>query len=64
VPSFFKELEALEKHGLKTDGRIYISDRAHVVFDVHQKVDGLEEVELGQGMIGADNAILADRGKC
>ncbi|KAH7394090.1 Adenylosuccinate synthetase [Phaeosphaeria sp. MPI-PUGE-AT-0046c] len=52
VPSFFKELEALEKHGLKTDGRIFISDRAHVVFDVHQQVDGLEEVELGQGFIG------------
>jgi hypothetical protein len=52
VPSFFKELEALEKHGLKTEGRIYISDRAHVVFDVHQQVDGLEEVELGQGFIG------------
>lgn len=52
VPSFFKELEALEKHGLNTEGRIYISDRAHVVFDVHQQVDGLEEVELGQGFIG------------
>ncbi|OAK95279.1 Adenylosuccinate synthetase [Phaeosphaeriaceae sp. SRC1lsM3a] len=52
VPSFFKELEALEKHGLSTEGRIYISDRAHVVFDVHQQVDGLEEVELGQGFIG------------
>ncbi|KAF1946657.1 hypothetical protein EJ02DRAFT_440931 [Clathrospora elynae] len=52
VPSFFKELEALEKYGLKTDGRIYISDRAHVVFDVHQLVDGLEEVELGGGFIG------------
>ncbi|OWY44095.1 glycoside hydrolase [Alternaria alternata] len=52
VPSFFKELEALEKHGLNTEGRIFISDRAHVVFDVHQKVDGLEEVELGGGMIG------------
>jgi adenylosuccinate synthase len=52
VPSFFKELEALEKHGLDTDGRIFISDRAHVVFDVHQMVDGLEEVELGGGMIG------------
>jgi adenylosuccinate synthase len=52
VPSFFKELEALEKHGLKTEGRIYISDRAHVVFDVHQQVDGLEEVELGRGSIG------------
>ncbi|KAF1843819.1 uncharacterized protein K460DRAFT_378875 [Cucurbitaria berberidis CBS 394.84] len=52
VPSFFKELEALEKHGLKTEGRIFISDRAHVVFDVHQLVDGLEEVELGGGFIG------------
>ena len=52
VPSFFKELEALEKHGLKTEGRIFISDRAHVVFDVHQLVDGLEEVELGGSFIG------------
>ncbi|KAF1920410.1 Adenylosuccinate synthetase [Ampelomyces quisqualis] len=52
VPSFFQELEALEKHGLQTEGRIYISDRAHVVFDVHQQADGLEEVELGQGFIG------------
>ncbi|KAF2702654.1 Adenylosuccinate synthetase [Pleomassaria siparia CBS 279.74] len=52
IPSFFKELEALEKHGLKTEGRIFISDRAHVVFDIHQMVDGLEEVELGNGFIG------------
>ncbi|KAJ4359418.1 Adenylosuccinate synthase [Ascochyta clinopodiicola] len=52
VPSFFKELEALDKHGLDTKDRIYISDRAHVVFDVHQLVDGLEEVELGGGNIG------------
>ena len=54
VPSFFKELEALDKHGLDTTDRIYISDRAHVVFDVHQLVDGLEEVELGGGNIGAE----------
>ncbi|KAF2139074.1 uncharacterized protein K452DRAFT_276075 [Aplosporella prunicola CBS 121167] len=52
VPSFFKELEALEKHGLDTKDRIFISDRAHVVFDLHQLVDGLEEVELGSGLIG------------
>ncbi|EKG14552.1 Adenylosuccinate synthetase [Macrophomina phaseolina MS6] len=52
VPSFFKELEALEKHGLDTSDRIFISDRAHVVFDLHQMVDGLEEVELGSGLIG------------
>jgi adenylosuccinate synthase len=58
VPSFFKELEALEKHGLNTEGRIYISDRAHVVFDVHQQVDGLEEVELGQGFIGRLKSVV------
>lgn len=52
VPSFFKELEALDQKGLNTEGRIFISDRAQVVFDVHQLVDGLEEVELGGGLIG------------
>jgi adenylosuccinate synthase len=52
VPSFFKELEALHQKGLDTEGRIFISDRAHVVFDVHQLADGLEEVELGGGFIG------------
>lgn len=32
--------------------RIYISDRAHIVFDLHQIVDGLEEVELGGKAVG------------
>lgn len=52
VPSFFEELEALEKQGVNTKDRIFISDRAHVVFDLHQLVDGLEEIELGKGLIG------------
>jgi adenylosuccinate synthase len=54
IPSFFKELEALDKHGLNTKDRIFISDRAHVVLDLHQLADGLEEVELGEGFIGMD----------
>ncbi len=52
VPSFFAELEELAKKGLDTHDRIYISDRAHVVFDLHQLVDGLREVELGAANIG------------
>lgn len=32
--------------------RIFVSDRAHIVFDLHQLVDGLEEVELGGKSIG------------
>lgn len=52
MPSFFKELEDLRIKGLNTEGRIFISDRAHVVFDLHQLVDGLEEQELGKGAVG------------
>lgn len=52
IPSFFKELEDLKQKGLDTQGRIFISDRAQVVFDLHQLVDGLEESELGKGAVG------------
>ncbi|KAL8689109.1 MAG: hypothetical protein Q9218_005144 [Villophora microphyllina] len=46
IPSFFKELEDLHKKDLNTDGRIFISDRAHVVLDLHLLIDGLQEGEL------------------
>ncbi|KAK0524351.1 Adenylosuccinate synthase [Tilletia horrida] len=52
VPSFFAELDALEKKGLNCDGRLLVSDRAHLVFDFHQVVDGLKEIELGGSSIG------------
>lgn len=52
IPSFFAELEAIQKKGLDSTDRIFISDRAHLVFDLHQLVDGLEEVELGALNIG------------
>ncbi|KAI0707989.1 Adenylosuccinate synthetase [Earliella scabrosa] len=52
VPSFFAELDALQNDGLDCTGRLFISDRAHLVFDFHQIVDGLKEVELGGSSIG------------
>ncbi|EJD53279.1 Adenylosuccinate synthetase [Auricularia subglabra TFB-10046 SS5] len=52
VPSFFEELDALEAKGLSCKSRILVSDRAHLVFDFHQIVDGLKEVELGGSSIG------------
>ncbi|KAF9036037.1 Adenylosuccinate synthetase [Hymenopellis radicata] len=52
VPSFFAELDALEAQGLDCTNRLFISDRAHLVFDFHQIVDGLKEVELGNSSIG------------
>eukprot|EP01122_Echinamoeba_exundans_P014130 TRINITY_DN6341_c0_g3_i1.p1 TRINITY_DN6341_c0_g3~~TRINITY_DN6341_c0_g3_i1.p1 ORF type:complete len:430 (-),score=106.34 TRINITY_DN6341_c0_g3_i1:27-1316(-) len=52
VPSFLQELEALDKQGVAYKGRIKISDRAHLLFDFHQEVDGLAEVERGGSAIG------------
>ncbi|KAH8698747.1 adenylosuccinate synthetase AdB [Talaromyces proteolyticus] len=53
VPSFFKELDALEKKGLiGASKRVFISDRAHVCFDLHSVVDGLEEAKLGGRKVG------------
>ncbi|KAH6605047.1 hypothetical protein Trco_006754 [Trichoderma cornu-damae] len=53
IPSFFKELEELERKGLSNvHDRIFISDRAHIDLDLHVAVDGLEEVELGDRKVG------------
>lgn len=47
VPSFFQELETLEAKGLQNcRSRLFISSRAHLVFDFHQKTDKLRELEL------------------
>ncbi|KAK7420620.1 Adenylosuccinate synthase [Neonectria magnoliae] len=53
APSFFKELQELEDKGLKgVRDKILVSDRCHIVLDLHVAVDGLEEVELGARQIG------------
>ena len=52
IPGLFKEIETLVSHGIDAKDRILISDRCHVDLDLHTKVDGLEEVELGKRMVG------------
>lgn len=46
VPSFFKELENIVEKGLDCKDRLFLSSRAHLVFDFHQITDGLKEREL------------------
>ncbi|KXJ09249.1 Adenylosuccinate synthetase [Exaiptasia diaphana] len=44
VPQLFQELEQLEAQGVtEWDKRLIISDRAHLVFDLHQEADCLKE---------------------
>jgi adenylosuccinate synthase len=52
VPSLFAELKKLESKGLSWKGKVLVSDRAHIVFDYHQIIDGLTEGERGKNKIG------------
>ena len=47
-----EELQSLKKAGIDYKDRFFISDRAHIVFDFHQEIDGLNEARLGKGKIG------------
>ena len=37
---------------MDVDGRLFISDRAHLLFDLHKVIDGLREAELAGKKIG------------
>ncbi|XP_046327868.1 adenylosuccinate synthetase-like [Haliotis rufescens] len=53
LPNLFDEIANNEKHGLPDwKGRLLISNRAHLVFDLHQKVDGMQESGRGTKLIG------------
>ncbi|ORY35688.1 putative Adenylosuccinate synthetase [Naematelia encephala] len=52
IPALFNELDTLERKGLSCAGRLFLSDRAHLVLGFHQIVDGLKEIELGGSSIG------------
>lgn len=57
LPSFFNEIEDITKpqdggKPLNVDGRILVSDRAHIVLDYHQWEDGVRESGLGKKAIG------------
>ncbi|XP_043501046.1 adenylosuccinate synthetase isoform X1 [Polistes fuscatus] len=53
LPGLFEELAKNEAKGLKDwKDRLIISDRAHLVFDLHQQVDGLQELEKGNQSLG------------
>lgn len=53
LPGLFEELAKNELKGMKNwQERLIVSDRAHLVFDVHQQVDGLQEAEKGKNSLG------------
>lgn len=53
LPELLEEIKKNESRGVTNwSKRLFISDRAHLVFDFHKQIDGLLERERGKGSLG------------
>ena len=50
--TLIQEIENLAQRGITLDGRLFISENAHLVLDYHKKEDQLREESLGKNKIG------------
>jgi adenylosuccinate synthase len=50
--NLFKELDSLHERGIDTTGRLYISDRAHLVLPYHKLLDAASEKSQNLGTTG------------
>ena len=47
IVGLMAELKDLVARGIKLDGRLFVSDRAHMVLQYHKELDGAKEGKLG-----------------
>jgi len=52
IPTLMRELDTLKEFDPRAIERVFISTRAHILFDMHQIVDGILEAESGTNSIG------------
>ncbi len=52
APSFTEEMELLHNDGISTQGRIFVSSRAHLVMSYHSVLDNMNEFLKGDAKIG------------
>lgn len=52
LPSLAEEIQLLANEGVSLEGRLFISDRTHIVCDYHKKIDILQEEMKGGKKIG------------
>jgi adenylosuccinate synthase len=50
--ALFKEIDELAKMGVEVDGRLLISEKAHVILPYHRELDVLSEARRGERKIG------------
>jgi adenylosuccinate synthase len=52
LPTMMGEVKVLEENNIATEGRILLSDRAHLLFDYHKIIDGMQEEMKGGKKVG------------
>lgn len=52
IPTLLDEIEALKKQDINIHGRLFISDRAHLIFEYHKVIDGVQEDRKGGNKVG------------
>ena len=50
--ALFKEIDELDRMGIAVDGRLRISEKAHVILPYHRELDVLSEARRGERKIG------------
>lgn len=50
--AFTKELRMVQDAGIDMTGRLFVSDRAHLIMPYHKMLDGLDEKRWGENAIG------------
>lgn len=46
------EIEILHSKGIDTEGRLFISEKSHIIFPYHKTIDELKEIKKGRSKIG------------
>ena len=52
LEAFFDEIRMLSKRGVSVRGRLFVSERAHIIFPYHRLIDQLKEERKGGHKIG------------
>lgn len=52
IPTLFEEIEVLKQNNIQVEGRLFLSDRAHLVFEYTKLVDKIQEERKGSGKVG------------
>jgi adenylosuccinate synthase len=52
LQALFQEIDMLKKSKISVTGRLFVSERAHLIFPYHRLMDQLREERKGEGKIG------------